>query len=253
VTAMFSLDGKYALVTGAGSSSGIGFAAARALLELGAQVYITSTSSRIHDRARELGIQGFIADLTIENQVDSLFHAIPSLDILVNNAGMTNVSSPADEKEASDVASMSIIDWQRGMARNLDTAFLVTKYALPLLRKSSSGRIIMVSSVTGHVMAMKNQPVYAAAKSAMVGLTKSVALDESRFGITCNAVLPGWIATESISNKEKANGSRVPMGRGGRADEVAALVAWLATSEASYITGQAIVIDGGNSIQEERS
>jgi 3-oxoacyl-[acyl-carrier protein] reductase len=253
VSPMFSLVGKTALVTGAGSSNGIGFASARALHELGAQVYITSTSSRIHDRARELGIQGIIADLTIENHVDSLFHAIPSLDILVNNAGMTSVSSPADEREAIDVASMSIMDWQRGLSRNLDTAFLVTKYALPLLRKSSNGRIIMVSSVTGHVMAMKNQPVYAAAKAAMVGLTKSIALDEARFGITCNAVLPGWIATESISDKEKANGTKVPMGRGGRADEVASLVAWLSTSEASYITGQAIVIDGGNSIQEERS
>jgi 3-oxoacyl-[acyl-carrier protein] reductase len=250
---MFSLAGKTALVTGAGSASGIGFASARALHELGAQAYIASTSSRIHDRARELGIQGFIADLTIENEVESLFQAIPSLDILVNNAGMTSVSSPADEKEARDVASMSIIDWQRGMSRNLDTSFLVTKYALPLLRKSASGRIIMVSSVTGHVMAMNKQPVYAAAKAAMVGLARSVALDEARFGITCNAVLPGWIATESISDEEKSNGIKVPLGRGGSPDEVASLVAWLATPEASYITGQAIIIDGGNSIQEERS
>ena len=250
---MFSLVGKTALVTGAGSANGIGFASARALRELGAEVFITSTTERIYERAKEIGAQGFVADLTKEAEVKALLDSISNLDILVNNAGMTSVSSPADDREAIDVASMSIMDWQRGLSRNLDTAFLVTKYALPLLRKSSSGRIIMVSSVTGHVMAMKNQPVYAAAKAAMVGLAKSVALDEARFGITCNAVLPGWIATESISDKEKANGTKVPMGRGGRADEVAYLVAWLATSEASYITGQAIVIDGGNSIQEERS
>jgi 3-oxoacyl-[acyl-carrier protein] reductase len=111
----------------------------------------------------------------------------------------------------------------------------------------------MVSSVTGAVMAMRNQPVYAAAKAGMVGLTKSIALDEAKYGITCNAVLPGWIATESISDAEKLNGNSVPMGRGGTPDEVAALIAWLATAEASYITGQAIVIDGGNSIMEERS
>ena len=102
-------------------------------------------------------------------------------------------------------------------------------------------------------MAMKNQPIYAAAKAAMVGLTKSIALDEAKHGITCNAVLPGWIATEAISEKEKANGASVPLGRGGTPEEVASLITYLATSEASYITGQAIVIDGGNSIKEERS
>jgi 3-oxoacyl-[acyl-carrier protein] reductase len=138
------------------------------------------------------------------------------------------------------------------MSRNMDTTFLVTKNLLPQLRRSSAGRIIMISSVTGHVMAMRHQPVYAAAKAAMVGLTKSIALDEAKNGITCNAVLPGWIATESISEEEKKQGLSVPMGRGGTPDEIAALVAWLATSEASYITGQAIVVDGGNSIQEER-
>ena len=110
----------------------------------------------------------------------------------------------------------------------------------------------MVSSVTGHVMAMKNQPIYAAAKAAMVGLTKSLAIDEAKHGITCNAVLPGWISTDAISNDEKSLGATVPLGRGGKPEEVAALIAWLATSEASYITGQAIVIDGGNSIAEER-
>ena len=134
----------------------------------------------------------------------------------------------------------------------MDTTFLATKYLLPKLRQSSQGRIIMVSSVTGHVMAMKNQPIYAAAKAAMVGLTKSLAIDEAKNGITCNAVLPGWISTDAISNDEKALGSTVPLGRGGKPEEVAALIAWLATSEASYITGQAIVIDGGNSIAEER-
>ena len=101
-------------------------------------------------------------------------------------------------------------------------------------------------------MAMKHQPIYAAAKAAMVGLTKSISLDEAKYGITCNAVLPGWIHTEAISDNEKANGDLVPLGRGGTADEVASLVAYLASNESSYLTGQAIVIDGGNSIMEER-
>ena len=250
---MFSLAGKTALITGAGSANGIGFATARALRELGAEIIITSTTDRIHERAKEISAKSFIADLTKESEVTALVSQISSLDILVNNAGMTSVSSPAQGGESDDVASMSLEDWHRGMSRNMDTTFLVTKHLLPHLRRSKSGRIIMISSVTGHVMAMKNQPVYAAAKAAMVGLTKSIALDEAKYGITCNAVLPGWIATESISESEKSNGASVPLGRGGTPEEVASLIAYLATSEASYITGQAIVIDGGNSIREERS
>jgi 3-oxoacyl-[acyl-carrier protein] reductase len=249
---MFSLVGKKALVTGAGSANGIGFASARALRELGASVFITSTTDRIHERAKEIGATGFVADLMKEIEVKALVQEISSLDILVNNAGMTSVSSPAQSSESEDVTTMSLDDWHRGMSRNMDTTFLVTKYLLPHLRRSKSGRIIMMSSVTGHVMAMKHQPIYAAAKAAMVGLTKSIALDEAKYGITCNAVLPGWIHTDAISDNEKANGVSVPLGRGGTADEVASLVAYLASTEASYITGQALVIDGGNSIKEER-
>jgi 3-oxoacyl-[acyl-carrier protein] reductase len=249
---MFSLVGKKALVTGAGSANGIGYATARALRELGADLVITSTTDRIHERAKEIGATGFVADLTKEIEVKKLVNEFSGLDILVNNAGMTSVSSPAQSSESMDVATMSLEDWHRGMSRNMDTTFLVTKYLLPHLRRSKSGRIIMISSVTGFVMAMKHQPIYAAAKAAMVGLTKSIALDEAKYGITCNAVLPGWIHTDAISDNEKANGASVPLGRGGTADEVASLVAYLASTEASYITGQALVIDGGNSIKEER-
>jgi len=233
---MFSLQGKIALVTGAGSSSGIGFASALALKSLGAKVIVTSTTNRIFDRANEIQGQGFVADLCDERQVQELFSNIELLDILVNNAGMTSVSTPAGDSEAGDLANIELSNWRLGMARNLDSAFLVTKHALPLLRKSKSGRIIMISSVTGALMAMRNQPIYAAAKAGMIGLTKSLALDEARNSLTCNAILPGWIGTDSISEKEKLEGRFVPLGRG----------------EASYITGQSIVIDGGNSIMEER-
>lgn len=250
---MFSLIGKTALVTGAGSRTGIGFSTAKALKQLGAEVTITATSERVLERGKELGVTAFTADLTDENQVREKLAVIRELDILINNAGMTSVTAPAAAEEAQDLTQVGLSNWQSGISRNLDTAFLVTKYALPKLRASKNGRIVMVSSVTGALMAMKNQPVYAAAKAAMVGLTKAIALDEAKYGITCNAVLPGWIATESISEAEKLNGHAVPMGRGGTPDEVAALIAWLATTEASYITGQAIVIDGGNSIMEERS
>lgn len=252
MSAVFSLKGKKALITGAGSSSGIGFASATALKQLGAEVIITSTSNRIFDRATEIQARGLVADLCDERQVKELFSNIDSLDILVNNAGMTSISNPAGFSEAGDVANMELSNWRLGMARNLDSAFLVTKYALPLLRKSKSGRIVMISSVTGAIMAMKNQPIYASAKAAMVGLTKALALDEAKNSITCNAILPGWIATDSISDKEKEQGRSVPLGRGGRAEEIASAVAFLVSEEASYITGQSIVIDGGNSIMEER-
>lgn len=249
---MFSLSGKTALITGAGSATGIGFSTAKALQNLGAEVILTGASERVLQRAAELKATGYVCDLTEESQVVQLAGKIPQLDILVNNAGMTSVGAPAASGEAVDLSQISLPDWRKGIARNLDTAFLITKQLLPKLRLSASGRIIMVSSVTGAVMAMRNQPVYAAAKAALVGLTKSIALDEARNGITCNTVLPGWIATESISESEKANGAKVPLGRGGTPDEVAALIAWLSTDEASYITGQAIIIDGGNSIIEER-
>ena len=250
---MFSLKGKSALVTGAGDASGIGFAAAKALKELGAEVLITSTSDRIYKRAEELGAKGFIADLTSESDVQALESQISSLDILVNNAGMTSVTSPAGPNEATDISQVSLESLQKGMSRNLETTFLATKYFLPKIRKSQSGRIIMISSLTGPVMAMRNQPVYATAKAALVGLTKSIALDEAKYGITCNAILPGWIATDSISESEKSQGLSVPMGRGGRTDEIASAIAWLSTPGASYITGQTIIVDGGNSIKEERA
>ena len=250
---MFRLDSSKALVTGVGSASGIGFAAAKALKELGAEVFITSTSDRIYIRAEELGVKGFIADLTKESDVQALESKISNLDILVNNAGMTSVTSPASEAEATDISQLSLEALRVGMSRNLETAFLATKYFLPKIRQSKSGRIIMISSLTGHVMVMKNQPVYATAKAALVGLTKSIALDEAKYGITCNAVLPGWIATDTQGAHEQLQGMKTPLGRSGKPSEIAGLVNWLASDTSGYLTGQALVVDGGNSIAEERS
>jgi 3-oxoacyl-[acyl-carrier protein] reductase len=242
-----------ALVTGAGAPGGIGFAIARALKESGATVFITSTTERINDRARELGVTGLIADLTIPEDCHRIIKEIGELDVLVNNAGMTSINSPLGIDEASALTEVSTEAWQRGIQRNLDTAFNLTKAALPALRKSKSGRIIMIASVTGGLMAMARQPVYAAAKAALVGLTKSIALDEAKYGITCNAVLPGWIATDTQSAHEQLQGMKTPLGRSGKPTEIAGLVNWLASDTSGYLTGQALVVDGGNSIAEERS
>lgn len=242
-----------ALVTGAGAPGGIGFSIARALKESGAEVFITSTTDRIMQRAQELGVTGLIADLTISQDCERIIKEVGNLDVLVNNAGMTSINSPLGSDEASSLTEVSSEAWQRGIQRNLDTAFNLTKAALPALRKSKTGRIIMISSVTGGLMAMAKQPVYASAKAALVGLTKSIALDEAKYGITCNAILPGWIATDTQSAHEKLQGMKTPLGRSGKPSEIAGLVNWLASDSAGFMTGQALVVDGGNSIAEERS
>lgn len=261
MAASFDLTGRVALVSGAGSDVGIGFRAAWLLAELGADVAVTSTSERIHERAREiesLGVRstGVVADLTdpaeASRVVDHVAAALGSPGILVNNAGMTSVSVPG-AGESSDALGMSPEAWRSSFARNLDSAFFLTRAALPAMRARGWGRIVNVASVTGPVMAMRGEAAYAAAKAGMVGLTRSLALDFARDGITANAVAPGWIATASQTEHEHDQGLRTPIGRSATPDEVASAVAWLCTPGAAYTTGQMIVVDGGNSLAEERA
>ena len=260
IPAAFDLSGRVAVVTGAGSPEGIGFATARLLAELGAVVMISATTDRIRDRVSELTSAGFdaagvAADLTDAAAASRLVSAALErwgrLDILVNNAGMISAAVPVFE--SGTVESMDLVTWQAALARNLTTAFLVTKAALPHMTSRGWGRIIMVSSVTGPVMAMRADVGYASAKAGMVGLTRAIAVDAARHGITVNALAPGWIATGSQTPEEHGEGLATPAGRSGSPGEVAAAVAWLAGPGASYITGQYLVVDGGNSITEQRA
>lgn len=258
-TGSFDLTGQVALVTGAGSETGIGFASARLLGASGARVVVTSTTSRIEERVAQLqdaGVDalGIPADLTDSSQADALVDRAVQhfgrLDVVVNNAGMTSVADPAEGH--ADAATMGDEVWRAGISRNLDTAFFMTRAALRPMLAAGYGRIVNVASITGPVMAMVGNVDYGAAKAGMVGLTRSVAVEVARSGVTVNAVCPGWIATASQTEDEHRQGLHTPIGRSATPDEIAGAVVWLSTPGASYITGQAIVVDGGNSIAEER-
>jgi 3-oxoacyl-[acyl-carrier protein] reductase len=260
IPAAFDLSGRVALVTGAGAPDGIGFATARLLAELGAAVMISATTARIQDRVSELRSAGFdaagmVGDLTAADVASGLVSAALAqwarLDIVVNNAGMVSAADPVFE--SGTVESMDLTTWQAALARNLTSAFLVTKAALPAMTRRGWGRVIMVASLTGPVMAIRSDVGYASAKAGMVGLTRAVAVDTAGHGITVNAVAPGWIATGSQSPEERGQGHATPAGRSGSPAEVAAAIAWLASPGASYITGQYLVVDGGNSIAEQRA
>ncbi|MEY2827734.1 MAG: hypothetical protein RLZZ183_853 [Actinomycetota bacterium] len=252
---VFNLSHKTSLITGAGSSNGIGFASAKFLQSMGSKVFITGKSDRIKDRAKELNCPFFIADLTNEEQVRNLINEVKkefgTLDVLVNNAGMTSVIDTAGA-ESGNIENTSLQKFISSFERNLVSAFLVTKESLELLKKSKSPRVIMITSITGPFMAMKNEVSYASSKAGLAGLTRSLALDFAKDNILVNAIAPGWIQTESQTENEKQAGLNTPLKRSAKPEEIASLVGYLASDEAGYMTGQVIAVDGGNSIQEER-
>ncbi len=250
---MAGVQGRVALITGAGAADGIGFATARLLRAAGARVAITSTTDRIFDRQRELGTGSFaaIADLTDPAQVTTLVQKVVAahgpIDIVVNNAGMSQTGlsgKRATLAETSDAA------WAFQIGISLTSAFMVTRAVLPGMIARTYGRIVHMSSVTGPLVGIDGSGPYAAAKAGMLGMARVMAIENGGHGITVNCIAPGWIETGSSAPTEITAGRYTPVGRPGRPEEIGHVAVFLASQEASYLTGQLIVVDGGNTLQE---
>ena len=249
---MISVQGRVALVTGCGSAGGIGFAIARALVAGGARVAITSTTARVFERQADLGAAfAATADLTDAEAVAKLFAKVTAelgpVEILVNNAGMVQTGKPV---RRAQVGGLTDAAWTQHLALNVTTAFHCIRAALPAMVAAGHGRIVNMASVTGPVVMIDGSGGYATGKAALTGLTRSVALEYARHGITCNAVLPGWIATESSHAREIRAGKASPAARPGTPDEVAACAVFLASDQAGYVNGAMLVVDGANTLME---
>ncbi len=252
----FDFAGRVALVTGCGSESGIGHACARLLARLGAAVAVTATTDRVQARADELRALGaeataHVADLTVRDQAFALVAAAAEahgrVDVLINSAGIAQTGIPAPDEAFAD---MTEAQWRRELDVNLMTAVHTSQAVLPGMVSRGYGRIVMISSVTGPIVTAPRQAGYGAAKGAMDGVMRSIALDYGRSGITANSVAPGWIDTASSLDNELVAARSTPVGRAGTPEEAAVVAVFLAAEAAAYVTGQVFVVDGGNTIQE---
>ena len=244
---MFDLSGKVALVTGA--SRGIGCSIAKILAENGAHVVCISRNvSDVQSVADVITAAGGSAtavacDISDSDNVTKLIKETVvthnHLDILVNNAGVTRDNL---------LMRMSEVDWNTVLNINLKAAFIAIKAAARTMMKQRNGRIINISSVVG-LMGNAGQVNYAASKAGLIGLTKSTARELASRGITANCIAPGYVATDMTNElgdevRQSLN-EKIPLGRMGQVEDIAYAVAFLASDEAEYITGQTLAVDGG--------
>ena len=241
---MFDLTGQSALVTGA--TGGIGGAIARALHSRGAMVTLSGTRKEaLETLAKELGERAFVvpANLSDAESVESLVPAAEAamggFDILMNNAGITRDNLFVRMKDE---------EWQDVMRVNLEATFRLSRAAAKSMMKRRYGRIISITSIIG-TTGNPGQANYSAAKAAIVGMSKSLAFEVATRNITVNCLAPGFIETpmtDVLNEKQRESTlQRVPMGRLGTADEIAAAAVFLGSREAGYITGQTLHVNGG--------
>lgn len=241
---MFDLSGKNALVTGA--SGGIGGAVATALHAAGATVGLSGTrTGPLEELAATLGARAHVLPCNLSDgaAVDALpkqaAEAMGSVDILINNAGITRDNV---------FMRMSDDDWQMVLDVNLTASMRLMRGVMRGMMKARWGRLVSVTSVVG-VTGNGGQANYAASKAGMIGMTKSIAQEVASRGVTANCVAPGFIATAMTDklNEKQRDGilSAIPAGRMGTSDEISAAVLFLASQEASYITGQTLHVNGG--------
>jgi 3-oxoacyl-[acyl-carrier protein] reductase len=242
-----SLSGRVAVVTGAGQ--GIGRACALKLARSGATLALAARSQdKLQQLVGEIEATGGKAaalalDVSDEEQIKSTFKAVVSqfgkIDILVNNAGITR-----DQL----VMRMKRADWDSVLNTNLTSAYLCTQQAISSMLKQRWGRIINITSIFGQ-MGQAGQANYAASKAGLIGLTMAIAREVGSRSITCNAVAPGFIETamtSGLGDDFKQNAVKmIPLGRVGSPEDVASAVAFLASEEASYITGHVLNVNGG--------
>jgi 3-oxoacyl-[acyl-carrier protein] reductase len=241
---MFDLSGKTALVTGA--TGGIGAAIARALHKRGASMTVSGTRAEVLDALKqELGERVHVLACNlgkpeeVEKLVPAAEAAMGSLDILINNAGITRDGLAMRMKDE---------DWAQVLDVNLTAAFRLSRAAMRGMAKRRYGRIIGITSVVG-VTGNAGQANYAASKAGMIGMTKALAQELASRNVTVNCIAPGFIATpmtDALNDKQKEGIiAKVPAGRLGTSDDVAAAALYLASAEASYVTGQTLHVNGG--------